>query len=128
MTFLWPALRLAVVSVNWRCCRAFKFSKQIAAFLRRFPCKRSGGEINNETWTEFRLPEQTTFGTCTSGYKVVGGTNDEVSTLTDEKTVSESLRDLCRQASLTGVEREAMMTMVGEAWDHGKLISSALQF
>ena len=68
------------------------------------------------------------FWTCTSGYKVVGGTNDEVSTLTDEKTVSESLRDLCRQASLTGVEREAMMTMVGEAWDHGELISSALQF
>ena len=59
---------------------------------------------------------------------MVGGTNDEVSTLTDEKTVSESLRDLCRQASLTGLEREAMMTMVGEAWDHGKLISSALQF
>ena len=102
--------------------------RAVGAYWCERMCKRSGKKINNETWTEFRLPEQTTFGTCTSGYKVVGGTNDEVSTLTDEKTVSESLRDLCRQASLTGLEREVMMTMVGEAWDHGKLISSALQF
>ena len=85
-------------------------------------------QINNETWIDCRLPEQTSFGTCTSGYKVVVSTNDEVSTLTEEKTVTESLRDLCRQASLTGLEREAMMTIVGEAWDHGEIISSALQF
>ena len=52
--------------------------------------------------------------------------NDDVSTLTGEQDVTESLRDLCRQESLSGLQRNAMMTMVGQAWDDGKLISSAL--
>ena len=48
-------------------------------------CPRSGKQINNEIWTDCRLPEQTSFGTLTSGYKVLVSTNDEVSTLTEGK-------------------------------------------
>ena len=102
--------------------------RAVGAYWCERKCPRSGKAINNETWIDCRLPEQTSFGTCISGYKVVVSTNDEVSTLTEEKNVKESLCDLCPQASLTGLEREAMMTMVGEAWDHGELISSVLQF
>ena len=102
-------------------------SRAVGAHWCERKCLQIGEKINNEIWTKCHLPEQLSFGTLASGYKVVVSMNDDVSTLTGEQDVTESLRDLCRQARLSGLEREAMMTIVGQAWDDGDLISSALQ-
>ena len=61
--------------------------RAVGAYWCERKCLRSGEKINNEIWTDCRLPEQTSFGTCKSGYNVVVSTNNEVSTLTEKKTL-----------------------------------------